>query len=201
MLRTTVPTRTTPVTLGHWLLLREVGWEHGSGSGVGFGELSRPLTQAYPTPVKAGLPPLRCEGGRSARSSQKLGGVGVMDSYWLSTPGHPGSAVNPPPPRPTPPPPRIILELISGHPRQGTSRPEIWCKMTQAQKSRVWVPIPEKWGWGVFSLYPVRAWELSRWGWQAKKTLILLKWVFDFNDDYDVSWCDTNRPPPQSVLQ
>ena len=92
----------------------------GVAQGWGLGELSRPLTQAYPTPVKAGLP-------------QTWG--------WTVR-----LCCEPPfPPDPPPPPPRIILELISGHPRQGTSRPEIWRKMTQAQKSRVWVPNSGRW--------------------------------------------------------
>ena len=69
--------------------------------------------------------PLGCEGGRSARPSQKVGGVWVMDGYWRSRPGYLASSVYTLPQTP----PRL-------HPAPDfrTSHQEIWCRMRQARR-------------------------------------------------------------------
>ena len=123
--------------------------------GWGFGELSRRTTQTHPTLVKAGLSP-RMWGWTVSETFAKIGWVGVMDGYWLSRPRLPWVCCLPP--FPLTHPPRIILHLISGHPRQGTSHPETWCRMTQAQRGsgclpfrragmrRFWPPLPSALG-------------------------------------------------------
>ena len=95
-------------------------------------------------------PPNSCE-GRPSPSDMRVDGqrdlhkkyceLGEWTAIGWAGQGYPSFVVCPPPPRPTPPPYHPdILHLISGHPRQGTSHPETWCRMTQAQKGSGWLP-------------------------------------------------------------
>ena len=187
ILRTPIPTRTS-VTLSQWpfFFKANLGREHGNGSEVGAWGVE-PSEQPVPTQLLwRPASPLGCEGGRSARPSQKVGGVWVMDGYWLSRPGYLGSAVYTPPPRPPP----IIVHLISGHHIRKSGAG--WGRRGEGlgayhSGGR---------GWGVFlSPQPARLGAVAL-GVASEENPYCPKWMADFNDDYDVSWCDANGPPP-----
>ena len=130
--------------------------------------------------------PLGCEGGRSARPSQKVGGVWAMDGYWLSRPGYLGSAVYTPPPDPPLSSCTWFPDITSGNLVQD-----------EAGAERVWVPIiPVGGDEGFFVASTPRVWELSRWGLQAKKPFIVLNgWLTSM---MIMTWADViqNAPPP-----
>ena len=101
-----------------------------------------------------------------------IGWVEVMDGYWLSRPRSPWVCCLPPSAYPH----RIILQLISGHSRQGTSHPEPWCRMTLGDKAVLFG-----------RLYPARLGAVVL-GVAGEEHPYSPQWVPDLNDNYDVSW-------------